>query len=166
MAEKNHPRPAADLDGGMEDGYDAEEHHCPGRRWQALVFWIALLLALLWWGCAAAGTDGYDGEPCGEAGAFADRCAAALAYGEVWGGRYLLFAAALGVVHLVLPPGGGYAAAVRGPVFAVAMACLLASVVTNANSMRYHGKGNEMNNPALRAPHSAPLGPDGPRRSS
>ncbi|GGR69646.1 hypothetical protein GCM10010252_04640 [Streptomyces aureoverticillatus] len=138
-------------------GDSAEEHDRPGRPGGlAIVLWLALPLALLWWGIVAASTDGYDGEACGEVGAFADRCVAALAQGEEWGGRHLLYAALLGLVLLVLPPGDGYAAAARRPVFALAMVCLLASVVINANATRYHSKGNELNNPAMRAPHSAP----------
>ncbi|ARX86137.1 acetyltransferase [Streptomyces alboflavus] len=155
----NHAASAA---GGGEDDDSAGGHHRPAHRWQAVVFWAALPLALLWWGWAAWTTDGYDGESCGEVGDFADRCAGALGYGETWGGRYLLFAAILGVVLLVLPRGGGFAAAARKPVFALATVCLLASVVTNANAMRYHSKGNELNNPALRAPHSTVAGPPGP----
>ncbi|MFE6401821.1 GNAT family N-acetyltransferase [Streptomyces alboflavus] len=152
-------------DDAAEGDEDVEGHWDEDRCWPrrpgglAIVFWLALPLALLWWGLVAAGTDGYDGEPCGEVGAFADRCVAALAHGEDWGGRYLLYAALLGLVLLALPAGDGLAATARRPVFALAMVCLLASVVVNANATRLHSEADERNNPAMRAPHSAPPSP-------
>ncbi|GGO34717.1 hypothetical protein [Streptomyces lasiicapitis] len=64
----------------------------------------------------------------------------ALNFGDVWGGRFLLYAVALGVVLPMLPRPDRYTV-LHGTVLALAVACLLAGVVANAAS-HHHGEGN------------------------
>ncbi|MDI3403695.1 hypothetical protein [Streptomyces cavernicola] len=113
--------------------------------------WGALPAAALWWAVVALGTDGYDGELCGETGPLADSCLNALDAGRAWAPGFLLLALLLGLVLLALRR-----TTLRGSARVVLALAALLSLVAGATALTWAWQAHAG---AAAARGAAPPGP-------